>query len=97
MFFTNHSLKRDFVCCGCKALTTATLHTEMLWATMYYLVTHHHPKTNGLFGLKYIWILKEKKKKGCFKANWSMYMVSGHLSAEFVRCFLKPLTLFKYI
>lgn len=69
----------------------------MLWATMYYLVTHHHPKTNGLFALKYIWILKEKKKERVFKANWSMYFASGHLSAEFVHCSLKALPLLKYV
>lgn len=69
----------------------------MLWATMYYLVTHHHPKTNGLFALKYIWILKEKKK-GCLKPidQCTLYL-DGHLSAEFVHCSLKALPLLKYV
>lgn len=66
MFFYKSLIKKRFCVLwlqGLKNTQTAKLRTEMLWATMYYLVTHHHPKTNGLFGLKYIWILKEKKER----------------------------------
>lgn len=68
----------------------------MLWVIMYYLVIYYYLKINGLFVLKYIWILKEKIER-VFKVNWLMYFVFGYFFVEFVYCFLKVLFLFKYV
>lgn len=64
-FFTNHSLKKDFYVLWSQGLknTTATISTEN--AVSYNVLSSNtSPPKDKWFICFYIWILKEKERKG---------------------------------